>query len=156
MKKIAVCFIASFFMSGCLIVGPLQELSDVFASDRDKIVMFTDTVNAYRRAIHGRKIHNASAYVSDDALSDFMALHSNKRKKEKLVDYEIQDVQFADGNSEATVEVEVRYYKVPHFMIKTRVERERWEYHRLTGGWRLEAVNVPEEVLQADAEVDSV
>ena len=65
------------------------------------------------------------------------------RRDERLVDLDIENITLNDDGT-ADVEVKVRYFRTPSYLVETRRERERWDFSRLGGGWFLENVEVIE------------
>jgi hypothetical protein len=59
------------------------------------------------------------------------------RQKERMVDLNVSDVVFDGTTGDAVVEVQIRYFEEPRYVVNTRVEKQTWDYHRFGGGWLL-------------------
>jgi hypothetical protein len=57
-------------------------------------------------------------------------------EEERVWECKVDDVIWTDDAYKAKVSVKVRYYKVPFYVVKTRIEEQRWEFS-LAKGWKL-------------------
>ena len=112
----------------------LKLVGNVTAGEQKRTQLLNERLTKFNRALYWGSINEAMLYVKSENRSDFYRKVKKQKKEEQLVDYDISDV-FLEENDKALVEVAVRYYKVPHYIVKTREERQVWEFYPLNGGW---------------------
>ena len=133
---ISVALIAGGFISACSRVNS-DALEFAVATPAKKRSLLNERVAEFHRRIYWGDASAASQFVQADYRSDFYRKIKKIRRNEHLVDIEVDDVQLDDDGNGADVDVIVRYYKTPHYVIKTRNEIERWSFNRFAGGWVL-------------------
>lgn len=132
---------------GCSGLGPIA------AGDREKAVMLNQTLATFQKASYWGAVDEASVMVAKEALPRFMEQAHKDQRKQKLVSIKTDSVTFGQDMSQADVMVRVKYFKIPSYVVQTRVEKQLWAFERLSGGWKFfDRAVVTEE---ADGESDS-
>ncbi len=96
------------------------------------------SVNRYNDLVREQKLDAAGLFVSGPLAKEFSA-RAEAARKVKIVDYRIMAMKYDEKKSEAEVKVEVDYYSLSTYLMKTLVDIQQWAY-REEGGtkkWRL-------------------
>ena len=64
--------------------------------------------------------------------------------KVRLVDARIERIDFSSDAYKAGVEVQIRYYEVPFYVVRSRHETEQWAFS-LSDGWKVEQREVKDD-----------
>jgi hypothetical protein len=113
----------------------LETVEDVIASSTARKDMLDERLSVFNHNLYWGSIDVASSYVHDDKRHDFHRQNQQRKKAERLVDFEIDSIDFNDDVRMATVQVSVRYFRIPSYIVQTRKEQQTWEYSRVNGGW---------------------
>jgi len=99
---------------------------------------FEDSLDAFNQALRWHEWHKAGLYVSDSALKEFNAKMAEAQNV-RLIDYRILNKKYDAEKREATVEVEIDYYKVLAYTLKTAHDTQKWAYVNENGimSWKL-------------------
>ena len=97
--------------------------------------MLNQDIGKFHRFTTRGQFDMAIRMVSPEAQADFIAKQEREKKKERVVEKEIEDVEFNSDSNEATVSVLVRYFKQPAYVVMERKEEEVWAYDT-TEGWK--------------------
>lgn len=123
-------------VSGCArILADDMKYFLPFESSRNDLLQ--ERVKLWGRALYWRDVEASLAMV-DPLKRTVMAPELQRRKKdEKVVDVEVENMELVDGISKAKVALRVRYYRVPAFTVEDRVDHLQWAYAITEGGWFL-------------------
>ncbi len=98
--------------------------------------MLEEQVMKFNRALYWGAYDEALAYVAPEVRQELVR-RWKKKGTIKVVEQNVTDVVFNEGNDEAEVEVQVRYFKQPVYIVNTRTQQQKWRYYRMSGGWYL-------------------
>lgn len=128
-------------LSGCL-GATLSTLEDLTAGQGKRISSLNQAVAKFHKAVYWDTGYEAAKFVAPEAQATFANKFRSSpdglyQDKEKLVDINIEGVEFDPEVNRARVEVLIKYFKVPQYVVQTRKQSEIWSYHRMDGGWLL-------------------
>lgn len=105
---------------------------------------FDRNLEAYNEAVRWLEWGNASLYTEDSIREEFKA-RAVAAKDVKIADYRIVSRIYDPEKREATVEVDIDYYKVFSPAVRTLHDTQKWAYfdEKGTKGWRL--ISLPPE-----------
>lgn len=109
----------------------------VFAGEQRKSELLQARLELFNRAVYWGAADEVMAYVEPEQRTKLFRQFKQSRQKEKLVDLNVADVLFENNSNDAAVEMQIRYYEEPRYVVKTRSEKQKWTYHRFGGGWLL-------------------
>lgn len=121
-------------LTGC---SSLASVKHVVAYGDKQEGLLQERLVKFTKALYWGSLVEASGYVRRGARSKFYDDAREKQETEKLVDIKVGNVDFIDDSSSAEVELRIRYYKKPTYLVKSRTEKQVWKYHRFSGGWFL-------------------
>ncbi len=102
---------------------------------RDKM---DESVTQYNNLLRSQKIDAASLFASETLAAEF-AVRAEAARKVRILDYRILATKYDGTKNEAEVKVEIDYYSLSTFLMKTLVDVQKWAYREEGGAkrWRL-------------------
>jgi len=134
-------------LTGCPIVVPvIDSFKQMGMTEGDRKNLLKPVVMGFQRALSSGDLDGALSYLKADdprlRQSIIDEVRSNKHK-EKVVDSNMDLVLYSDEARRAEVEVLVKYFEVPYYVVRQRVEKGDWEFSH-KDGWKLVARSVHE------------
>ncbi len=121
-------FVCCVFLSGCT--------HSLFAvSQQKKSELLSKRLDEYHAALYWGAENEAVQSVDPNWRREFEQLVRNRKKNEKLVDFNIEDVKMGANGEEAEVVVSSRFVSKASYLVETRREREFWGFDRFNDGW---------------------
>jgi hypothetical protein len=122
--------------SGCVLVPFVQAFKEAGATEGDRMALLPDNVKKFNSAMVFGNRMEAMQYVASDSQTKIAAGIQSDPESERVVDSKVNNIIWADSAYEATVEIKVKYFKVPVYIVNTRVEEQRWVFN-VGQGWKL-------------------
>lgn len=137
-RRVAVGLFAMAMMtslSGCILVPFIQAFKEVGATEGDRMTLLNQDVKKFNAAIVWGNHTEAAAFVAPESQLTITAQFKDSNEEERIVDSKVTNVVWNDSARGALVEVKTKFYRVPVYVVNTRVEDQRWTW---TGGsWKL-------------------
>jgi len=122
--------------SGCILVPFVQAFKEVGATEGDRMALLPEQIKKFNSAVVFGNRMEAMQYVSTDSQEKIASGLKDNTEEERIVDSKVNNVVWADSARQATVEIKVKYFKVPVYIVTTRVEEQRWAFS-VGEGWKL-------------------
>ena len=118
---ILFCFIA---VTGCSSLNMREKLDE--------------SINQYNDLLRRRMMGEASHFTVDSLRREFEA-RAKASEGSRIADYRVVDVKFDKEKSEAEARVEIDYYSLSTFRMKTLTDTQKWAFLGEGGSkkWRL-------------------
>ena len=99
---------------------------------------FEKSMNQYGDLVRVNKMELASSFTTEALMEEFSA-RVRAAKNMRVVDYRITGVKLDEQKAEAEVRVEIDYYTLSAYRLKTLVDIQKWAYVDQGGAkqWRL-------------------
>ena len=99
---------------------------------------FEKSMNQYGDLVRVNKMELASSFTTEALMEEFSA-RVRAAKNIRVVDYRITGVKLDEQKAEAEVRVEIDYYTLSAYRLKTLVDTQKWAYVDQGGAkqWRL-------------------
>ena len=130
-KKLLAFSVASLLLS----VSACTTYSNMTANDATRRQMLQQKVGKFHQMTTRGQFDLALESVSPESQADFVNLFQQQKRKENVVEKEIDTVDFSPDVDQATVSVLVRYFKQPNYVVMERKETETWVYST-SEGWQ--------------------
>ncbi len=148
MIKYAVKFFAAILIfvstSGCLFSQLGGPLDDMVATPSVKAERLNKRLHTFHQALYWGSINEAANFVLPENKRKFVLGEKDNKRGQKLVDMEVESVIIDEDGETATVDVRIRYYRIPSYTIEVRNEVETWQFKRFNGGWFLKERSIEE------------
>lgn len=128
-------------LSGCVLAPFIEAAHNMGVTPGDRRALLEPEMKKFNDARFWGSPTQALAHVDPDRQRELVPYLRPANGQEKVVESKLQDVKFSDDATEATASVTTRYYAVPFFVVKDRVEVQEWAWHR-PGGWLLHSMRV--------------
>ena len=122
--------------SGCILVPFVQAFKEVGATEGDRMALLPEQIKKFNAAVVFGNRMEAMSCVSTDSQGKVGSELKDNTEEERIVDSKVNNVVWADNARQATVEMKVKYFKVPVYVVNTRVEEQRWAFN-VGEGWKL-------------------
>jgi hypothetical protein len=122
-------------LSGCVLVPFIQAFKEVGATEGDRMALLDKEIKGFNSAIVWGNHTEAASYVASESQLKLASQFKDTTEEERIVDTKVTNVVWGDGAREATVQVKTKFYRVPVYVVNTRVEEQKWTWS--TGSWKL-------------------
>lgn len=122
--------------TGCLGTA-LSTLDDMTAGMNQRIAMHQNAVQVFHKGVSWGAPETVSKYVSPRIISTFAKKFPGYSDKEKLVGIEVDEIAYEEDAKTAYVDVTIKYFRKPAYVVDTKKQSEKWEFRSMDGGWLL-------------------
>ncbi len=101
---------------------------------------FEQSSKGYNKMIRWNELDKADAIFPPERLREEFREKVREAKGVKVTDFRIKSMECSPEKGEATVIMEIDYYREPSVTLKTVEDRQKWEYvteENDSGRWRL-------------------
>lgn len=144
------CFVTLVcVLSACLFAVPIiQGFKEVGLTEADRATLLTQELKHFHHAVQDGNRMRALQYADEQFRDEFKNLLRQYSRHEKVVDTEIDFVDLADEANTAEVEIFLKYYKQPYYVVKERLIKELWKF-TVSSGWKLHAFDIEDEDVES-------
>ncbi len=135
MKKFLLILFTTF-ASSCVLVPVIDSIKKVGLTSGDRKELLPQSVKKFHDLIQWGNINDALLYVDSDNSSEIYDYLQAKIENEKIVESKVKGIKYEDGAFQAIVEIKIRAYKVPVYIVVDKIERQTWKFG-LSDSWRL-------------------
>lgn len=143
MLKYILIVVCSLCISSCILAPFIGSVKDAGLMKGDREALLTKDIKHFGDALYWGDMQQALTFVAPEVRST-LGKELNAVKGDRVIESSIGAVEFNSRATEAKVDLNVRYYKIPVYLVKTRTEKQTWVFDMLDG-WKLEAREVIEE-----------
>ncbi len=99
---------------------------------------FDDSIEQYKNLLSAQSFDAAGLFAIEE-ISDEFSARAKAAKNIKIVDYRVLRAKYDELNAKAEVEVEIDYYSLSFYRVKTIRDTQKWAYITERGEthWRL-------------------
>lgn len=138
-KLNVVAILLCFVFSSC---GTLGIANNLLAGKESRGEMLAEKLKRFHRELYWGGVDQAANFLKPEDRDAFIKTVSNTRKTEKLVDLEIGKIDYSEARDKASVNVLVRYFRIPSYTVEARTQTEQWEFDSFAGGWWCKGINL--------------
>jgi hypothetical protein len=138
-----LAFFTATFLCGCFLVPAYDSFRKTGVTESQRIDLLPQELKRFTEALYWGKPGEALAFVAAEHVDELREGFAVSRENIRVVESKVTDIRFNDGAQEADVQMTVRYYQIPFFVVKDRQEQQKWEFG-LTDGWKLKAREISE------------
>ena len=123
-------------LNGCFLAPAIDSFNKLGVTASDRQNLLASRIQSFNDALFFGAPGEAEEFVIPDKRLELQRIIRRQRKEEKLVDMRVDAVGFESDAYKAIVDVVVRFYKVPFYVVNERVERQVWEFS-VSSSWQL-------------------
>ena len=142
MKKLVVFSLVamSVVLNGCLLVPFVDSFKESGIAESDRVRLFDKQIRQYKYALMDGRSGRMLKFVDKEKFTDMRKTYRTMFNEQKIVDTKIDYVDFEDESNVAKVDLEVSYFKVPQYVVQSRIESQTWKFE-LGDGWKLDSID---------------
>lgn len=125
-----------FSLSAC------STIQLVSAGPESREALLRERLGRFHKEIYWGALDRAALMVHPEVQQKFHDVYEERREKDKIIDLDVKKVDFSNESKSAEVEVMVRFYQNPTYVVQTRSEKELWGFYSTEGGWMLEDTEI--------------
>lgn len=145
MIRVPVLLFLIASISGCAAVAPfVQTYNEIGVSSGDRQALLDGAVKDFNSALYWGNMSQAVALSTEQGQPSLKQEMRRRKKEERVVESQVELVDFDESSHNADVEVLVKFYKVPFYVVNERIERQKWTFE-LGSGWKFVSLETVEE-----------
>ncbi len=145
-SKLALVF-AVVSLSGCVIFAPfIQAWKNVGATSADRIALFEPRLKRFGEAIYWSK-GEAALFIDKSAPDEVRKTLTTEHENIRIVESRPKHVEYSADTFTAEVELLVRYYRIPFYIVTDSLEHQTWVFH-VGDNWYLKDRKIAKEFLK--------
>jgi len=139
--KIKLLVLVLLILPGCILVPAMDSVRRAGLTESSRQGLLPESLKKFNEAMQWGNPQEALGYV-DDANQEGIALQlQDLAEQEKVVEAKIVGIDFKENAFKAIVNVTVRAYKVPFYVVKDRKEKQTWRFS-VSDGWKMQTREV--------------
>lgn len=137
-------FVGGFLLlglGGCLLVPIVDGVKQIGVTKADRMALLPDRVASFNNAMYWGRSQDALTFALPESRADLTrAMKEASKYQERIVETKVDHIEFDDEGTHATVEVTVRAFRVPVYVVNDSAKQQRWVFS-LTNGWQLAGID---------------
>jgi hypothetical protein len=136
--KIVFIVTLAIYITSCAMAVPfIQAFKSMGITPADRKAKFEPVFKKFTQALYWGNAQEALSYASDDAKPALLEVARRIASgKERITETKMLLADFSEYGSEVTVNVMIKSYRVPVYVVVERQESQKWEYST-TDSWQL-------------------
>lgn len=122
-------------LSGCVLVPFIQAFKEVGATEGDRMTLLNEDVKKFNAAVVWGNHTEAASFIAPESQLKLTSQFKDTTEEERIVDSKVSNVVWSDSARGAVVEVKTKFYRIPVYVVNTRIEEQRWTWSQ--GSWKL-------------------
>ncbi|MCB0353970.1 MAG: hypothetical protein KDD64_10610 [Bdellovibrionales bacterium] len=144
-KKLVLLLGVLLCLQGCIIAPLIDSFKETGISESDRQRLLERQVKEFHQALFWGKPSLALDIAEEESRDELRRFMRDTKRKERIIESQIEYLDFDDGSTEADVDVAVKYYRIPYYVVNERIERQHWRFS-YASGWKFVSRAVVEEV----------
>ncbi len=140
MNRVIILFFVLNFCSGCILVPFIDSYKSIGVQRGDRERLLQEELVQFNRARFWGEKSQALQFTKPESRKEIQKL-LRSQKDERIVESEVEFIDFIDEGYEANVSTMVKYYRVPYYVVEDRIENQGWAFTHASG-WKLQSIEV--------------
>ncbi len=138
MKVVVALCLSLLCLSGCFLAPAIDSFNKLGVTKADRMQLLPVHVKRFNEALYWGRPDEALTYVADTHRTDIAKSLKDLKRSEKIMESNVEEVNFTEDAYAADIEVQVRYLSItrPTNVIQSRTERQNWQFS-VSDGWQL-------------------
>ena len=134
--KILLIPVLCFAMAACVLAPAIDSFQKLGVTPADRRGLFQTRFSRFQESMSWGRPEDVVAFIAGDKRRDIARDLTRILSEERIVEVKIALLEFSDDAFDAELDVLVRSFKVPYYVVNERRERQKWEFG-MSGGWKL-------------------
>ena len=128
-------------LSGCLLVPLVDGVKKIGVTKSDRMALLPEQVENFNQAMYWGRSDQALTYAVPESRTELVkSMREAAKYQERIVETKVDHIEFNDDGFEATVDVTVKAFRVPVYVVNDSSKQQRWVFS-LTEGWQLAGID---------------
>lgn len=128
-------------LGGCILVPLVDGVKQVGVTKSDRMALLSERVQRFNHALYWGRSDDALAFAVPERRAELsQALRAAAKNQERIVETKVDYIDFSEDATAATVDVTVRAFRVPVYVVSDTARRQRWVFS-FADGWRITALD---------------
>jgi hypothetical protein len=123
-------------LSSCLFAPVIQEIQGFGIGPEDRQNKLSEDSRTFLDALYWKRAGMVLDYAKPEFRDELKSILRGRSSDERVVESRVDFIDFDEESYAAEVEVVVRYYTVPYYVVEERREIHNWLF-TLTSGWKI-------------------
>jgi hypothetical protein len=133
--KIVAVLSVCLLICGCILIPAIDGVKKMGFTKSDREALLQPEVERFQEYVYWNRWQQAGAMVRDDLRNEMIKERLAKAKGYRLVDSKVDFIEFDEDGSKALVDLTIRRYKVPFYLVEEVAEQQTWEF-TVSSGWK--------------------
>lgn len=127
-----------------LTVGAASTMTgcSVLRGPQSKTELLNKSLKQFKNALFWNSFDQLAMFANPEDRAALVESIKKARSKERVVRIDVRNVDLAQDEAQADVDLLINYYEVPKYVVSTRKERYTWIYDGLRDTWFVKAFEV--------------
>lgn len=127
--RLTILILLTISVTACQLAVPfIQGFKDVGLTEADRVQLFSKRITNFHHSLSDGNRTRLLAYAADDYKTGFRDVIRNMGRNEKVVNANVDLVDFKEASKVAEVDVLVKYFRQTDFIVKERLVRQSWSF----------------------------
>ncbi len=139
--RLVVCALVIAFLSGCVLVPIVDGVKQIGVTKSDRMALLSERVQRFNHALYWGRSDDALAYaVPENRAQIAQVLKASNKHQERIVETKVDHIEFSEDGTTATVEVTVKAFRVPVYVVNDTAREQRWVFS-FAHGWQIAGID---------------
>ncbi len=134
--SVGVAVLLMLSLSGCFLAPFIGAFKQAGVTQSDREALLPKDVKRFTDALFWGTSGPIMEMVDEPAKKQVSQQVAEATDVERVVESKVVSIDFGDGSYTAQVDLKVRYYRVPYYMVQDRVEIQQWQFS-FNDGWQI-------------------
>jgi hypothetical protein len=139
LKNFCVAILVIFFLNGCILVPFIDGVKKIGVTKSDREKLLKPIVERFQELVYWNKWEEAGHLIVQESRSKELRQILNRAKGFRLVDSKVDFIEYDKDSSNAVVDLTIRRYKVPFYVVEEFQEQQNWTF-TISDGWKFVSV----------------
>lgn len=141
LRRGIVCGLVLVGLSGCILVPIVDGVKKIGVTKSDRMALLPERVASFNHAMYWGRSEDALAFTLPESRPEIVKSMKEAAKfQERIVETKVDFIDFDEDGTSATVDVTVKAFRVPVYVVSDTAKRQRWVFS-LTDGWQLAGID---------------
>jgi len=138
LKIIGLTLLCLCLLSGCFLAPAIDAFKQVGVTRGDRVQLLPAEMKKFQDSLYWGHPEEALAFVTQEGRDKIAEDLKSWGEETRVVESKVNGCTFDEDAYKADVEVTVRYYKVPFYVVNKLQEKQVWKFS-VSQGWRLDS-----------------
>lgn len=140
-KIFSLIILTTLFFQGCILAPAIQGVRDIGITSGDRQAKLETTLKEFKVGLEWASPLKLYALSEPEAKEALQKMVKGLGKSTKITEAKVDDSLLSEDGYEATVLMTVKFYKIPEYTVRERVDEQKWKFS-ISDGWKLASIKI--------------